>query len=64
MNMSNAIQSGFNYRIAEFEIQTKLWGEGMIAETLLKSYWDRAMQMTKALKIFESNPEAPIYVVN
>lgn len=64
MNSSNAIQSGYNYRIAEFEIQTKLWGEGMIAETLLNKYWERSMQMIKALKLFESNPEPPIYVVN
>jgi len=42
MNNSNAIQSGYNYRIAEFEIQTKLWGEGMIAETLLNKYWERS----------------------
>ena len=26
--------SGFNYRMEEFEIQTKLWGEGMIAQEL------------------------------
>jgi len=64
MNSSNAIQSGYNYRIAEFEIQTKLWGEGMIAETLLMKYWERSDNMIKALKLFESNPEAPIYVVN
>jgi len=64
MNSSNAIQSGYNYRIAEFEIQTKLWGEGMIAETLLMKYWERSNDMIKVLKMFESNPEAPIYVVN
>lgn len=64
INSSNAIQSGYNYRIAEFEIQTKLWGEGMIAETLLNKYWERSMNMVKAMKLFESNPDAPIYVVN
>ncbi len=64
MNSSNAIQSGYNYRIAEFEIQTKLWGEGMIAETLLNKYWERSTKMINALKIFESNPEAPIFVVS
>lgn len=64
INSSNAIQSGYNYRIAEFEIQTKLWGEGMIAETLLNKYWERSMSMVKALKLYESNPDAPIYVVN
>jgi len=64
MNSSNAIQSGYNYRIAEFEIQTKLWGEGMIAETLLNKYWERSMKMINALKMFESNPEPPLYVVS
>lgn len=64
MNNSNAIQSGYNYRIAEFEIQTKLWGEGMIAETLLNKYWDRSMKMLNALKIFKSRPDVPVYVVD
>jgi len=64
MNNSNAIQSGYNYRIAEFEIQTKLWGEGMIAETLLNKYWERSSKMMNALKLFQSKPDVPIYVVN
>jgi len=64
MNNSNAIQSGYNYRIAEFEIQTKLWGEGMIAETLLNKYWERSMKMLNALKLFQRKPDVPIYVVN
>lgn len=64
MNNSNAIQSGYNYRIAEFEIQTKLWGEGMIAETLLNKYWERSQKMLNALKFFQSKPDAPIYVID
>lgn len=64
MNNSNAIQSGYNYRIAEFEIQTKLWGEGMIAETLLNKYWERSSRMMNALKMFQSKPDVPIYVVD
>ncbi len=64
MNNSNAIQSGYNYRIAEFEIQTKLWGEGMIAETLLNKYWERSMKMLNALKLFQRKPDVPIYVVD
>jgi len=64
MNNSNAIQSGYNYRIAEFEIQTKLWGEGMIAETLLNKYWERSSRMMSALKMFQSKPDVPIYVID
>jgi len=64
MNNSNAIQSGYNYRIAEFEIQTKLWGEGMIAETLLNKYWERSMKMLNALKLYQRKPDVPIYVVD
>lgn len=64
MNNSNAIQSGYNYRIAEFEIQTKLWGEGMIAETLLNKYWERSARMMNALKLYQSKPDVPIYVVD
>ncbi len=64
MNNANAIQSGYNYRIAEFEIQTKLWGEGMIAETLLNKYWERSMKMLNALKLYQRKPDVPIYVVD
>ncbi len=64
MNNSNAIQSGYNYRIAEFEVQTKLWGEGMIAETLLLKYWERSQKMMNALKLFQDKPNVPMYVVN
>lgn len=64
MNNSNAIQSGFNYRLDEYEIQTKLWGEGMIAETLLKAYWDRIQQMMSALQFYQSKQDAPLYIVN
>ena len=34
MNMPNAVQMGYNYRIGDVEVQTKLWGEGMIAQDL------------------------------
>jgi len=63
-NTGNAIQAGFNYRFEDFEIQTKLWGEGMIAETLLNKYEQRSKDMVDALKLYTEYPEAPIYVVN
>ena len=34
LNYPNAVQMGYNYRIGDFEVQTKLWGEGMIAQDL------------------------------
>jgi len=64
INNSNAIQSGFNYRLGDFEIQTKLWGEGMIAETLLNKYWERSQKMLDALKLYQSKPNAPVFVIN
>lgn len=64
MNNGNAIQAGFNYRLEDYEIQTKLWGEGMIAETLLGEYWKRATKMISALKLLQNFPNAPIYAVN
>ena len=38
VNGANVAQMGYNFRIDEFEIQTKLWGEGMIAEALFTQY--------------------------
>lgn len=64
INNGNAIQSGFNYRLGEYEIQTKLWGEGMIAETLLANYWARAMEMVKMMKIYQAKPGVPIFAVD
>lgn len=38
INGANVAQMGYNFRLDEFEIQTKLWGEGMIAEALFAQY--------------------------
>lgn len=38
MNGGNVAQMGYNFRVGEFEVQTKLWGEGMIAGELFKQY--------------------------
>jgi len=40
INGANAAQMGYNFRLEEFEIQTKLWGEGMIAGELFKQYYN------------------------
>jgi len=64
LNNANAIQAGFNYRFEDFEIQTKLWGEGMIAETLLANYWQRAKNMIDAMKLYVKYPSVPIYVID
>jgi len=64
INSSNAIQSGYNYRLGDFEIQTKLWGEGMIAETLLNKYWERCQKMLDALKYYQAKPDVPVYVID
>jgi len=64
INSSNAIQSGYNYRLGDFEIQTKLWGEGMIAETLLNKYWERSQKMIDALKLYQAKPDVPVFVIN
>jgi len=64
INSSNAIQSGYNYRLGDFEIQTKLWGEGMIAETLLNKYWERSQKMIDALKYYQAKPSVPVYVID
>lgn len=38
INGANVAQYGYNFKIQEFEIQTKLWGEGMIAQALFAEY--------------------------
>lgn len=38
INGANVAQMGYNFRIHEFEIQSKLWGEGMIAQALFDQY--------------------------
>lgn len=38
INGANVAQMGYNFRIHEFEIQSKLWGEGMIAQALFLEY--------------------------
>lgn len=38
INGANVAQMGYNFRIQELEIQTKLWGEGMIAQALFEQY--------------------------
>ena len=36
LNSGNVIQSGFSYGSFQYEIQTKLWGEGMSTGELLR----------------------------
>lgn len=38
INSPNSAQLGYNFRIDEFEFQSKLWGEGMIAQSLFALY--------------------------
>ena len=38
MNAGSVMQQGYNVRIEEFAVETKAWGEGMIAQFLLAMY--------------------------
>lgn len=49
INGANVAQMGYNFRIDEFEIQTKLWGEGMIAEALFNLYLKEVEKWIMAL---------------
>lgn len=49
VNGANVAQLGYNFRLHEFEIQTKLWGEGMIAEALFGVYVQRVQWWLNAL---------------
>lgn len=49
LNMGNLVMSGFNYRMEEFEIQTKLWGEGMIAQELFGMVRMRVIDLMEVL---------------
>lgn len=48
-NGANVVQMGYNFRLDEFEIQTKLWGEGMIAEALFNVYIREVEKWKQAL---------------
>lgn len=49
INGANVAQFGYNFRLGDFEIQSKLWGEGMIAQALFQLYvnmYEEAKQTT------------------
>jgi len=52
MNMGNVIQSGFIYALGEVRIETKLWGEGMSAEVLLKQIENKVNGLLEWLKLY------------
>ena len=52
MNTGNIIQSGFNYALGEVRIETKLWGEGMSAEVLLRQVENKVNGLLNWLKLF------------
>ena len=64
-NGANVAQMGYNFRLDEFEIQTKLWGEGMIAEALFNVYiheYDKWRQaLGKAGTILLATPDIEKY---
>ena len=65
VNGANVAQMGYNFRLDEFEIQTKLWGEGMIAEALFNQYnqeYDKwRMALGKAGTILLATPTIEKY---
>ncbi len=52
LNTGNIIQSGFNYALGEVRIETKLWGEGMSAEVLLRQVENKVNSLLEWLKLF------------
>jgi hypothetical protein len=52
INGANAAQMGYNFRLAELEVQTKLWGEGMIAEALFNQYANLITQWLRVTGIY------------
>jgi len=58
LNMGNAIQTGFNYKLEEFEMQTKLWGEGMISQALFEMYINNLNQLFNSLADQTGNIES------
>ena len=65
VNGANVAQMGYNFRLDEFEIQTKLWGEGMIAEALFNQYvreFDKwRLALGKAGEVLIATPEVQKY---
>lgn len=59
INGANVAQLGYNFRLHEFEVQTKLWGEGMIAEALFGVYVQRVQWWLNTL-----GKAGDVYLVN
>lgn len=55
LNTGNIIQSGFNYALGEVRIETKLWGEGMSAETLIQRIEMKINGILDMLKLYYSD---------
>ncbi len=51
MNTSNIIQDGFNYSIGEVRVETKLWGEGMSAQTYVEQLEKKKNELLDMLKL-------------
>jgi hypothetical protein len=49
INGANAGQFGYNFQIDEFSLQSKLWGEGMIAQALFQLYMTEYEQWKEVL---------------
>lgn len=50
LNTGNMIQAGYSFRLRDYDVQTKLWGEGMSAEALFMRFWQRATLLLEVLK--------------
>lgn len=59
LNGANVAQMGYNFRLHEFEVQTKLWGEGMIAEALFGVYIQQIKWWLETL-----GKKGDVYLVN
>ena len=55
LNSGNVIQAGFSYGAFNYDVQTKLWGEGMSTGELLREMKDRITALKALLKANSGN---------
>ena len=52
LNTGNMVQSGFNYALGELRVETKLWGEGMSADPLIRRIQEKIASLYDMLKLY------------
>lgn len=64
LSVPDMLQSGFNYRIGDLEVQKKIWGEGVISEALLNYFRQEVYNLLSQLGMQYPVDVTDIYSLN